>query len=168
MEYSDKNPVIARDALILRGAVVEGDVTIGSKTSVWHNAVIRGDFAPITIGAESNVQDCAVIHADAGKCVTVGNRVTIGHGAVLHGCTVEDGAVIGMNAVVLDGAVVGKNAVVGANSFVKHGQQIPPGMLAVGTPAKVLRPLTAEEIKDFQENVGIYLDLRAKHASLLK
>jgi carbonic anhydrase/acetyltransferase-like protein (isoleucine patch superfamily) len=162
MKPETGTPDISKSAVLFRGAVVEGSVTIGDKTTVWYNAVIRGDFAPITIGEGTNVQDCAVIHADAGQCVQVGNRVTIGHGALLHGCVVEDDALIGMNAVVLDGAVVEKGAMIGAGSLVKHGQRIPAGVIAVGTPARVLRPLTEAEKRDVRQGADFYISLGEK------
>jgi carbonic anhydrase/acetyltransferase-like protein (isoleucine patch superfamily) len=140
-----RNPVMGRDVFIAPGAVVVGDVTLGDHCTVWYNAVVRADFNRIVIGHHTNIQDNCVLHlADSAPCI-VGNHVTIGHGAVAHGCTIEDEALIGMNATVLDGAIVGRGALVGANSFVPMGMRVPPGTLAVGSPAKVIRGLTPEE-----------------------
>ena len=136
---------IHETAWIAPGAHVSGDVTIGPGCGVWYNAVIRGDECPISIGARSNLQDCGVIHGSAGCTVAIGDDVSIGHGAIVHGCTVEDGAMIGMGAVVLNGARVGKGALVAAGALVPEGMEIPAGMVAMGNPAKVRRPLRDAE-----------------------
>ena len=136
---------IHETAWIAPGAHVSGDVTIGPGCGVWYNAVIRGDECPISIGARSNLQDCGVIHGSAGCTVAIGDDVSIGHGAIVHGCTVEDGAMIGLGAVVLNGARVGKGALVAAGALVPEGMEIPAGMVAMGNPAKVRRPLRDAE-----------------------
>ncbi len=130
-------PIIPATAWIADTATVRGDVTLGEDVSVWFSAVLRGDEAPIIIGDRTNVQDSAVLHVSAGFPCVVGQDVTIGHGAVVHGCSVEDGALIGIRATVLDGAVV-----VGAGAVVPPGMHVPPRMLALGVPAKVLGPLS--------------------------
>ena len=134
-------PTIPPTAWIADTATVRGDVTLGEDVSVWFSAVLRGDEAPVTIGDRSNIQDGAVLHVSAGFPCVVGRDVTIGHGAVVHGCTVEDGALIGIRATVLDGAVIGKGAVVGAGAVIPPGMHVPPGMLALGVPAKIVGPL---------------------------
>jgi carbonic anhydrase/acetyltransferase-like protein (isoleucine patch superfamily) len=134
-------------AYIAEGAVVLADVTLEAESSIWFNAVLRGDCAPIRIGARSNVQDCCVIHADYGFPCTIGAGVTIGHGAIVHGATLEDNVLIAMNAVVQNGAVVGANSIIGVNAVVKQGMQIPPGSLVIGVPGKVRRPTSEEEIE---------------------
>jgi carbonic anhydrase/acetyltransferase-like protein (isoleucine patch superfamily) len=140
-----RQPVLGREVYIAKGAVVVGDVTLGDHASVWYNAVLRGDINRIVVGHHSNVQDNAVLHlADEYPCV-VGNYVTIGHSAVVHACTVEDEVLIGMGAVILDGAVIGAQSIVGARARVTQRTVIPPGSMVLGSPAKVVRPLTAEE-----------------------
>jgi carbonic anhydrase/acetyltransferase-like protein (isoleucine patch superfamily) len=121
-------------------AVVSGTVTLGKDVSVWPNAVIRGDIAPIVIGDETNVQDGTIIHVDDDVPVHVGSRVTIGHRAVIHGCTIEDDCLIGIGAIILNRAVIGTGSVVGAGAVVREGMIVPPGSLVLGVPAKVVRP----------------------------
>lgn len=141
-----QTPSLGADVYIALGAVVVGDVILGNRSSVWYNAVLRGDINRIEVGVDSNIQDNAVLHlADDYPCI-VGNRVTIGHGAIVHACTVEDECLIGMGARILDGAVIGRNSIVGANALVPQGTVIPPRSLVLGSPAKVVRPLTEEEV----------------------
>ena len=150
---SDFKPVTPDPStLIFPGAAVVGDVTLGKNCSVWFNAVVRADEAPISIGDGTNVQDNATLHVTEDKPLVVGKDVTIGHGAILHSCTVKDGALIGMGAVVLDDAVIGENAMVAAGALVTPRTVIPDGALAVGSPAKVKRPLTEEEIESNRQN----------------
>ena len=132
---------IHESVLIAPGAQVRGDVTIGAESSVWYNAVLRGDEAPIVVGRRTNIQDCAVLHGNGDDHVVLGDDVSIGHGAIVHGCTVEDGAMIGMGAVVLNGARIGRGALVAAGALVPEGMEVPAGTLAVGCPAKVKGPL---------------------------
>lgn len=147
------------DVVILPGAAVTGDVTFGPDCSVWFNAVIRGDGKPITLGRGCNVQDCAVLHSDVFPTV-LGEYVTVGHGAIVHGCTVGDNTVIGMGAILLNGAKIGKNCMVGAGAVVTGKTDAPDGSLLVGNPAKVVRPLTDEEISGLRENGSHYVELR--------
>ena len=147
------------DVVILPGAAVVGDVTFGPDCSVWFNAVIRGDGKPITLGRGCNVQDCAVLHSDV--CPTVlGDHVTVGHGAIVHGCTVGEDTVVGMGAIVLNGARIGKDCMVGAGAVVTGKTDAPDGSLLVGNPAKVVRPLTGEEIAGLRENAEHYIELK--------
>ncbi len=134
-------------AFIARGAVVVGDVTLEENTSVWFNAVLRGDCEPIRIGRRSNVQDGCILHADPGFPCTLGEGVTLGHGAIVHGATIGDNVVVGMKAVVQNGAVVGENSIIAVGAVVTEGAQIPPGSLVMGIPGKVKRPLQPEEIE---------------------
>jgi carbonic anhydrase/acetyltransferase-like protein (isoleucine patch superfamily) len=127
------------DVFVARGAVVLGDVEIGPGSSVWYQTVIRGDAERIRIGSSTNVQDLCLLHADPGLPCLVGDRVTVGHRVILHGCVIEDDCLIGMGAIILNGAVVGAGSVVSAGALVREGQIIPPGSLAVGMPARVLR-----------------------------
>jgi carbonic anhydrase/acetyltransferase-like protein (isoleucine patch superfamily) len=140
-----KKPKLGKGVYIARGAAVLGDVTLGDYSSVWYNAVLRGDINRIVVGHHSNVQDNAVLHlADDFPCI-VGNYVTIGHSAVVHACRVGDEVLVGMGAIILDGAVIGKQSIIGAKALVTQGVKIPPGSLVLGAPAKVVRMLTREE-----------------------
>lgn len=148
-----------KDVLIAPGAVVVGDVTLGPKSSVWYNAVLRGDCAPIVVGAGSNVQDCAVLHGADGFPVVVGEGVTIGHGAIVHGCVIGDNSLVGMGAIVLNGTRVGADCIIGAGSLVTQGTVIPDGSVAFGSPARVIRPVTAEDRATNRENAQEYVRL---------
>ena len=140
-----KAPVLGKGVYIAKGAVVLGDVTLGRCSSVWYNAVLRGDINRIVVGHHSNIQDNAVLHlADEYPCL-VGNWVTIGHSAVVHACTVGNEVLIGMGAVILDGAILGAQSIIGAKALVTQGTRIPPGSLVLGAPAKVARALTRKE-----------------------
>lgn len=140
-----KRPALGRGVYIAKGAVVLGDVTIGDHSSVWYNAVVRGDINRIVIGHHTNVQDNAVVHlADDYACL-IGNHVTVGHSAIVHACTVGDECLIGMGAVILDGAVVGEQCLIGAKALVTQRMQVPPGSLVMGSPARIVRALTPEE-----------------------
>jgi len=140
-----KKPALGKDVYITRGAVVVGDVTLGDGSSVWYNAVLRGDINKIVIGHHSNIQDNSVLHlADDFPCI-VGNYVTVGHSAIVHACTIGDECLIGMGAVVLDGAELGAQCLVGARALVTQNVKIPDGSLVLGSPAKIVRALTAEE-----------------------
>jgi carbonic anhydrase/acetyltransferase-like protein (isoleucine patch superfamily) len=138
-------PSLGKGVYIARGAVVVGDVTLGHHSSVWYNAVLRGDINRIVVGHHTNIQDNAVLHlADDYACL-VGSYVTIGHAAVVHACTIGDEVLVGMGAVILDGAVIGRQSIIGARTLVTQGTRIPPGSLVLGAPAKVVRKLTREE-----------------------
>ena len=128
------------------GAMVAGSVILENNVNIWFNVVIRADNDQVHIGEDTNIQDGSVLHCDPGFPLTVGKRVTIGHKVMLHGCTVGDGALVGINSVILNGARIGAGSLVGANSLVPEGKEIPPGVLAVGSPAKVVRDLTPEQI----------------------
>ena len=145
----------SEEVLICEGACVVGDVTLGRGVSVWYNAVIRGDKGPITIGAETNVQDGVVMH----NHTTVGAGCTLGHNAIVHGCTIGDNVLIGMGAVVLDGARIANDCLVGAGALVTGKMDAPAGSMILGSPAKVVRPLTAEEIEGIRESRDEYLEL---------
>ena len=146
------------EVLICDGACVVGDVTLGKGVSVWYNAVIRADKGPIVVGENTNVQDCAVLHNET----TVGRGCTIGHGAIVHGCTVGDNTLIGMGAVVLDGARIGNDCIVGAGTLVTGKMDAPDGTMILGSPAKVVRKLTEAEIEGIRESMEEYLDLAGK------
>ncbi len=149
---------IASTARIARGAILVGNVTLGEQSSVWYNAVVRADNEPITIGARSNIQDCCVLHVDEENPIQIGDGVTVGHGAILHGCTIGDNSLIGMGAVVLNGARIGKNCIIGAAALVTQGMEVPDSSMVLGVPAKVRRPLTEEEIEGNRRAAAEYVD----------
>ncbi|KNB53842.1 gamma carbonic anhydrase family protein [Streptomyces caatingaensis] len=158
-----KEPRIDPGAFTAPTSVVLGDVTLAAGSSVWYHAVLRGDGGPITLGAGSNVQDNCTVHVDPGFPVTVGERVTVGHNAVLHGCTVEDDVLVGMGATVLNGARIGAGSLVAAQALVPEGMDVPPGSLVAGVPAKVRRELTAEERERIRANAAVYEELAKTH-----
>lgn len=141
------------------GSAIVGDVTIGPDCGVWYNAVIRGDENSVTIGARSNIQDCAVIHVDTNYPVEIGDDVTIGHGAIVHGCQVGDNTIIGMGAIILNGAKIGRDCVIGAGALVTQGTEIPDGSIAFGNPAKIIRDTKPEEIAANKKNAELYVEL---------
>jgi carbonic anhydrase/acetyltransferase-like protein (isoleucine patch superfamily) len=143
--FLSKKPKLGKGVYIARGAAVLGDVTLGDFSSVWYNAVLRGDINRIVVGHHTNVQDNAVLHlADDFPCI-LGNFVTIGHSAVVHACTVGDETLVGMGAIILDGAVIGRQCIIGAKALVTQGAKIPDGSLVLGAPAKVVRALSPDE-----------------------
>jgi carbonic anhydrase/acetyltransferase-like protein (isoleucine patch superfamily) len=152
-------------AYIHPAAHVIGDVTLGARASVWPTAVIRGDTAPIVVGDDSNVQDGVVLHVDRGVPCTIGNRVAIGHRAVVHGATVHDDCLIGIGAIVLNRVVVGSGSIVGAGAVCTERMVIPPNSLVVGVPARVIRETTAEERERIARTVASYLVLQEEHRS---
>lgn len=145
------------DVILLPGARVNGDVTMGHGCSVWFNAVIRGDEAPITIGEDTNIQDNATLHTSYGHPLNVGSGVTVGHNAILHSCTVGDNCLIGMGSIVLDDAVIGRDCIVGAGALVTKNTVVPDGSMVLGSPAKVKRALTPEEIEGIRQNALSYV-----------
>ncbi|MDE0184703.1 MAG: gamma carbonic anhydrase family protein [Candidatus Poribacteria bacterium] len=145
--YQNTTPRIHPSAFIAEGAMIIGDVTIGEKSSVWFNCVLRGDVDRIEIGARSNIQDGTVVHMDKNFPAIIGDDVTIGHGAIIHGCSIGDGAMISMGAIILTGAKIGSGAIVGAGAVVREGQEIPAKSMAVGIPARIRRDATAEELE---------------------
>ena len=152
-----KKQAIAGDVVVLSGAVICGDVSIASGSSVWFNAVVRGDEAPISIGENTNIQDCAVLHVDEDCPLRIGSGVTVGHGAILHGCTVGDNALIGMGAIVLNGAKIGKGSMIAAGALVPQNTVVPDGALYMGNPAKFRRMLTEEELTANLKNAANYI-----------
>ncbi|MBC5786675.1 MULTISPECIES: gamma carbonic anhydrase family protein [Clostridiaceae] len=152
-----KQPIIAKTAYLVPGVAVVGDVSIGEYSSIWYHAVIRGDLSQIKIGDRSNIQDGCILHSDAGMPLTIGNQVTVGHGAILHSCTIGDNSLIGMGAIVLNGAKIGKNCIVGAGALVTQNTIVPDNSLIFGNPAKVKRSLTPEEIQHNTANAEEYV-----------
>ncbi len=141
---------------VFDGARIVGDVRIGEGSSVWYNAVLRGDIEPITVGKCSNIQDNCVVHSTRGFPVEIGDLVSVGHAAVLHGCRVMDNVLIGMNSTVLNGAVIGENSIVGAGAVVTEGKEFPGGSLILGVPARAVRTLDEDEIGSIRENAIRY------------
>jgi carbonic anhydrase/acetyltransferase-like protein (isoleucine patch superfamily) len=161
-----EEPVIALSAWVHHAATLIGDVTLEEDVSVWPGAVLRGDRASIRIGARTNVQDGTLIHCDPGFPCEIGRGVTIGHRAVIHGCTIEDGALIGIGAIVLNGAVLGAGSLVAAGAVVGERMEVPRNSLVVGVPAKVLRPLNAEQKARVAAGVETYVRLKELHRGL--
>ncbi|MFD6419386.1 gamma carbonic anhydrase family protein [Streptomyces sp. NPDC060194] len=156
-------PRIDPGAFVAPTAVVLGDVALAAGASVWYQSVLRADQESITIGEQSNIQDNCTVHADPGFPAVVGARVSVGHNAVLHGCTVEDDVLVGMGATVLNGARIGAGSLVAAQALVPQGMVVPPGSLVAGVPAKVRRELTDEERAGIALNAAVYVDQSARH-----
>ena len=159
---SKKKQTTTADVVIMDGAVVCGDVTIGKGSSVWFNAVVRGDMERIRIGEDTNIQECSVLHVDENCPLTIGNGVTVGHGAILHGCTVGDRTVIGMGAILLNGCTIGENCIIGAGTLITQGMHIPAGSVVMGNPGRVKRQVTEEEKIHNMENAKVYIRHAAK------
>jgi carbonic anhydrase/acetyltransferase-like protein (isoleucine patch superfamily) len=167
--YLEHTPKISDDSFIAPNAWLTGKVTVESKASVFFGVSARGDIQAIHIGKESNIQDNAVIHTSRGlKDCIIGSRVTVGHCAILHGCTVNDSVIIGMGSTVLDNAEIGSNCIIGANSLVTMNTKIPEGSLALGSPAKVIRKLTIKEIDEIQAAAESYLKVSARYKEFFK
>ena len=156
-QLDEFTPRIADSAWVADSARVIGNVDLAEDASVWFGAVLRGDTEPLRVGKGSNVQDGSVIHADVGYPVTLGENVTVGHQVTLHGCTVGDGSLIGIRAVVMNGAKIGRHCLVGAGSLVTEGKEFPDGSLIMGTPAKVVRQLTPEQIETLKRSGRNYV-----------
>ncbi|KAJ3683876.1 hypothetical protein LUZ60_014103 [Juncus effusus] len=171
MSVFEKEPMISKDAFIAPCAAVMGDVLIGQGSSVWYGCILRGDVNSIRVGAGTNIQDNSLVHVAkfnlGGKVLPtiIGDNVTIGHSAVLHACTVEDSAFVGMGAVLLDGVVVEKNAIVGAGSLVKQGTRVPSGEVWAGNPAKFIRKVTEEDTASIEQSANTYTNLAQVHAA---
>ncbi|WP_440709812.1 gamma carbonic anhydrase family protein [Herbiconiux sp. YIM B11900] len=165
IRYEGHAPEISETAWVAPTAVVIGQVTLAAGSSVFYGAVLRADGDTIHLGEGSNLQDNVVVHVDAGRPTRIGSGVSVGHGAVLHGCTVEDDCLIGMSSTVLNGAVIGAGSLVAAGAVVLEGTIVPPGSLVAGVPAKVRRPLTDDERAGLRTNAATYLRLSAAHAA---
>lgn len=163
IEFEGQAPDVHPDAWVAPNATVIGRVTLGEGASVFYGSVLRGDMEKIVIGPGSNIQDGCVAHVDPGFQVVVGANVSVGHRAILHGCTVEDDCLIGMGAVVLNGARIGAGTLVAAGAVVPEGADIPPGSLIAGVPAKVRRDLDEEQIEGLRRNATVYVDLARRH-----
>ena len=156
-DYEDRKLEAQGHYFVAPSADVIGSVRLGHNASVWFGAVVRGDTSDISVGEGSNIQDGSVLHADVGMPLTIGRHVTVGHQVMLHGCTVGDECLIGIGAVVLNGAKIGNNCLVGARSLVTEGKEFPPGSLIMGSPAKVVRELTPEQIEGLRQSAKGYM-----------
>lgn len=168
LALGDTAPQIDPSAFLAPGCSVIGDAHLGAQASVWYGASVRADRTTISIGERSNVQDNATLHADPGFACTVGNDVTIGHNAVVHGCTVGDHCIIGMGAVVMNGATIGAECLLAGGTVILEGTEIPPGSLVAGVPGKVRRELTDEEKTKLRQGPQTYVEMSAKHRAALE
>jgi carbonic anhydrase/acetyltransferase-like protein (isoleucine patch superfamily) len=167
-QLGEHAPRVHETAWVAASAEVIGQVELSEYTSVWFGAVVRGDVEPIRIGRRSNVQDHAVLHADPGQPLVIGEDVTIGHQVMLHGCTIGDGALIGIQAVVLNGATIGRNCIVGAGAVVTENKTFPDGTLILGAPAKSVRALTPEQIASLRAGASHYVENAQRFKTELK
>ncbi len=159
------NIIIDESVFIASGAQIVGSVSIGKNCGVWYNAVIRGDSDTIIIGDNTNIQDLACLHVDRGHKLKIGNGVTVGHSAIVHGCTVGDNVIVGMGAIILNDAVIEDNCLIGAGALVTGKMHIPSGSMVYGNPAKVIRSITEAEMEDIKTNAKVYVE-HAKKAKL--
>lgn len=159
IKYKDKNPKVSDEACVMDSAEVIGDVTIGKDSSIWFGSVVRGDINKISIGEGSNVQDNATLHVDKNYPCLIGDNVSIGHNAVVHGSEIGDGTLIGMGSIVLDGAKIGRNCIIAAGAVVTQGAEIPDRSLVVGVPGKVIKELSEEQIENNLKNADNYINL---------
>jgi carbonic anhydrase/acetyltransferase-like protein (isoleucine patch superfamily) len=166
--FAGKTPQIGRNVFIAPTAIVIGDVEIGDGASIWYGAVLRGDMEPIRIGASTNIQDNCTVHTDRGHPVGIGAGVTVGHNAVIHGCTIEDSCLIGIGALVLSGALVRRGSVIAAGAVVKEGQVVEPGTLMAGIPAAAKRSLTEAEQRRLHQPSATYAELARAHRALIE
>ena len=167
-QLEDLTPDIHPTAWVAVNAQVMGNVALAEDSSVWIGVVIRGDTESISVGKGSNIQDNSVLHADHGKPLVIGDNVTVGHQVMLHGCTIGDGSLIGIQAVVLNGARIGKHCLVGAGSLVTEGKEFPDGCMILGSPAKAVRQLSPEQIEGLKMSAQHYVDNAARYRSGLK
>ncbi|GHC80460.1 gamma carbonic anhydrase family protein [Pseudorhodoferax aquiterrae] len=164
----ERTPQVAETAWVAESAQVIGGVALGPDSSVWPGVVIRGDSGPISVGEGSNIQDNSVLHADEGVPLTIGKHVTVGHQVMLHGCTVGDESLIGIGAIVLNNAKIGRNCLVGAGALVTEGKEFPDGSMIVGSPAKVVRQLTPEQIEGLRRSARHYMDNARRYRAGLR
>jgi len=167
-ELDGITPRVAESAWVAENAQVMGDVHLAAGASVWFGAVLRGDTEPIVVGEGSNIQDGSVLHADIGLPLTIGRHVTVGHQVMLHGCTIGDESLIGIGAVVLNGAKIGKNCLVGAGALVTEGKEFPDGSMILGSPARVVRQLSPEQIEGLRRSAQHYVENAERYRRGLK
>jgi len=166
LKFKDKTPDIHESCFVAPNATVLGNVKLAENASVWYGAVLRGDGSEIIIGKNSNIQDNAVVHCDHDFPVIIGENVTVGHGAIIHGCTINNNVMVGMGATVLNGAVIGEGSIISAGALVREGQVIPENSLVVGMPAKVIKETTEEQRKAILENANHYAELGKEHKEI--
>lgn len=167
-QLGEHSPQIDDSAYVAESANLIGKVVLGAQTSIWFGATLRGDNETLTIGAQSNLQEGCVVHSDNGYPLTIGTGVTVGHQAMLHGCTIGDGSLVGIQAVILNGAKIGKNSLVGAGALVTEGKEFPDNSLIIGSPAKAVRTLTEEQIAGLKASAANYVERAAYFKQLLK
>jgi carbonic anhydrase/acetyltransferase-like protein (isoleucine patch superfamily) len=162
-KFGKFDPQIGNDCFVAESADIIGQVVIEDEANVWYNTVVRGDMEPIYIGAGTNIQDLSMVHTSHGFPTRIGKGVTVGHGAIIHGCTIEDNVLVGMGAIVLDGAYVEKDVLIGAGALIPPGKRIPSGSLVMGSPAKVVRTLSEEEVNRLRESARNYVELSKQY-----
>jgi carbonic anhydrase/acetyltransferase-like protein (isoleucine patch superfamily) len=158
--------MIDESVVVFKGAIIDGKVNIDEKSSVWFNAVLRGDIETLNIGKCSNVQDNCVLHSSTSYPLNIGNYVSVGHAAVLHGCKIEDNCIIGMNATILNGAIIRENSIVGAGAVVTEGHEFPENSLILGVPAKAVKTLQEDQIKSIKDNATTYVEMARMKSEL--
>ncbi|MGL4873455.1 MAG: gamma carbonic anhydrase family protein [Clostridium sp.] len=163
LKFDGKEPKIKENTYISESADIVGKVTIGENSSIWFGARLRGDMSEIHIGEKSNVQENAVIHGDTNYNVIVGDNVTIGHGAIVHGCEIEENVLVGMGSIILNGAKISKNSIVGAGALVTENKEFEEGVLIIGSPARAVRKLKEEEIVGIRESAKHYVEISKKY-----
>lgn len=163
LPYKGKNPRLDHTVFVAPGSMIIGDVTIGKDSSIWFNAVLRGDEAPIIIGDRCSIQDNSTCHLYEEYPLIIEDNVTVGHNVILHGCTVRKGSLIGMGSTILDGAEIGEYSIIGANALIPAGKKIPPRSLVVGSPGKVIRQLTEKDFELLEESVSAYVKKGAEY-----
>jgi carbonic anhydrase/acetyltransferase-like protein (isoleucine patch superfamily) len=168
-QLEDAVPQIHASAWVAENATLAGQITLQKDVSIWFNAVLRAEHAPITVGEGSNIQDGSVCHVDPGMPLTIGRSVTVGHKVMLHGCTIGDESLIGINAVILNGAKIGRNCLIGANSLIPEGKEIPDGSLVMGSPGKIVRTLNEAQIEGLRASAMHYVENGRRYkASLVR
>ena len=168
-QLEDAVPQIHASAWVAENATLEGQITLQKDVSIWFNAVLRAEHAPITVGEGSNIQDGTVCHVDPGMPLTIGRSVTVGHKVMLHGCTIGDESLIGINAVILNGAKIGRHCLIGANSLIPEGKEIPDGSLVMGSPGKIVRTLSEAQIEGLKASAMHYVENGRRYkASLVR
>jgi carbonic anhydrase/acetyltransferase-like protein (isoleucine patch superfamily) len=167
-EVKGKAPIIDNTCFIAENATVVGDVTIEENTNIWYSVAIRSDMDITTIGRNTNIQENSTVHNDFGISTTIGDNVTVGHNCIIHGCSVGNNVLVGMGSIILNGAEIGDNTIIGAGSLVTQNKKIPSGVLCMGSPAKVVRELTEEEIKSIKSSAEHYVELGREHKKTQK
>ncbi len=162
-KFNNNEPVIAKNVYTAPGSKIIGDVIIEENSSIWYNAVIRGDMDKIKIGKKTNIQENSTLHVDVSTPLTIGNEVTVGHGAILHGCKINDNCLIGMGAKVLNNAEIGKNTIIGAGTVITENKNIPPNSLVLGVPGKIVREIEEKQIKEIKKSAQDYFKLAQKY-----